>query len=75
MLDGLISLGQAYLALLLSPVSILLGLAGALTGILVGCLPGLSATLCIALLTTLTVKLNACDAVAEAPSFAWTVKL
>jgi TctA family transporter len=62
MLDGLASLGQAYLALLLSPMSIVLGLAGALTGILVGCLPGLSATLCIALLATLTVKLNANDA-------------
>ena len=36
---------------------------GALTGILVGCLPGLSATLCIALLTTLTVKLPANDAI------------
>lgn len=63
MLDGLASLGQAYLALMMSPTSIALGMAGALTGILVGCLPGLSATLCIALLTTLTVKLNAHDAI------------
>jgi len=63
MLDGLVSLGHAYLALLLSPTSLALGLAGALTGILVGCMPGLSATLCIALLTTLTVKLPANDAI------------
>jgi TctA family transporter len=63
MFDGLVSLGHAYLALLLSPTSLALGLAGALTGILVGCMPGLSATLCIALLTTLTVKLPANDAI------------
>src|ERR1019366_3000097 len=63
MLDGLVSLGHAYLALLLSPTSLALGMAGALTGILVGCMPGLSATLCIALLTTLTVKLPANDAI------------
>jgi putative tricarboxylic transport membrane protein len=63
MLDGLVSLGHAYLALLLSPTSLVLGLAGALTGILVGCMPGLSATLCIALLTTLTVKLPANEAI------------
>ncbi|NVO15225.1 MAG: tripartite tricarboxylate transporter permease [Rhodoplanes sp.] len=63
MLDGLVSLGDAYLNLLMSPTSLAYGLAGALTGILVGCMPGLSATLCIALLTTLTVKLNAHDAI------------
>ena len=63
MLNGLVSLGHAYLALLLSPTSLALGLAGALTGILVGCMPGLSATLCIALLTTLTVKLPANEAI------------
>ena len=39
------------------------GLGGSLLGILVGCLPGLSATLCIALLTTLTLKLPANDAI------------
>jgi putative tricarboxylic transport membrane protein len=62
MLEGLASLGNAYLALL-NPVSLALGLCGALVGILVGCMPGLSATLCIALLTTLTVKLPANDAI------------
>jgi putative tricarboxylic transport membrane protein len=62
MLGGLADLGHAYLAIL-NPFSILLGLSGALTGILVGCLPGLSATLCIALLTTLTLKLDANNAI------------
>ena len=41
----------------------LYALAGSFGGILVGCLPGLSATLCIALLTTLTLKLPANDAI------------
>jgi putative tricarboxylic transport membrane protein len=62
MLEGLSDLGRAYLAVL-NPSSILFGLAGSLTGVLVGCLPGLSATLCIALLTTLTIKLPANDAI------------
>jgi putative tricarboxylic transport membrane protein len=62
MLAGIGELAQAYLAVL-NPTSIMYGLGGALTGILVGCLPGLSATLCIALLTTLTVKLPANDAI------------
>src|SRR5215472_11634277 len=62
MLEGLSDLGRAYLAVL-NPWSILFGLAGSLTGVLVGCLPGLSATLCIALLTTLTTKLPANDAI------------
>ena len=63
MFDGLIGLGLAYFNLFTSPVSVLYGLGGALCGIFVGCLPGLSATLCIALLTTLTMKLNAHDAI------------
>src|SRR5438128_4046484 len=62
MLSGLADLGQAYLGFL-NPTSIAYGLGGALLGIMVGCLPGLSATLCIALLTTLTVKLPANDAI------------
>ncbi|HZV92034.1 MAG TPA: tripartite tricarboxylate transporter permease, partial [Caldimonas sp.] len=40
-----------------------LGLGGALLGIIVGILPGLSATLVIALLTTITIKLPANDAI------------
>src|SRR5260370_12227970 len=62
MLQGLASLGNDCLSLL-KPTSIAFGLCGALLGILVGCMPGLSATLCIALLTTLTVKLPANDAI------------
>src|SRR5438876_9473617 len=62
MLQGLASLGNAYLSLL-NPTSIAFGLCGALLGILVGCMPGLSATLCIALLTTLAIKLPANDAI------------
>jgi putative tricarboxylic transport membrane protein len=62
MFQGLEMFGQAYLGFL-NPTSILFGLGGALIGIIVGCLPGLSATLCIALLTTLTIKLPANDAI------------
>ena len=39
------------------------GLGGAFVGIVMGILPGLSATLAIALLTTLTIKLQANDAI------------
>jgi putative tricarboxylic transport membrane protein len=62
MLSGLADLGHAYLSFL-NLTSITYGLGGALLGIIVGCLPGLSATLCIALLTTLTIKLPANDAI------------
>src|SRR5260221_12948013 len=62
MLSGLSELGQAYLSIL-NVSSIAYGLSGALLGIIVGCLPGLSATLCIALLTTLTIKMAPNDAV------------
>src|SRR3982751_6794953 len=62
MLSGLADLGHAYLGFF-NVTSIAYGLGGALLGIMVGCLPGLSATLCIALLTTLTIKLPANDAI------------
>lgn len=62
MLAGLAELGHAYLGFL-NMTSIIYGLGGALIGICVGCLPGLSATLCIALLTTLTIKLEANNAI------------
>jgi putative tricarboxylic transport membrane protein len=62
MLQGLSELGHAYLGFL-NFTSIVYGLGGAFIGIIVGCLPGLSATLCIALLTTLTIKLPANDAI------------
>jgi putative tricarboxylic transport membrane protein len=62
MFAGLADLGHAYLGFL-NPTSIALGLGGALLGIIVGILPGLSATLVIALLTTITIKLPANDAI------------
>src|ERR1700704_711489 len=62
MLAGLSQLGQAYLSIL-NVYSLAYGLGGALLGIIVGCLPGLSATLCIALLTTLTIKMAPNDAI------------
>jgi len=62
MLTGLSELGQAYLSIL-NVYSLTYGLGGALLGIIVGCLPGLSATLCIALLTTLTIKMAPNDAI------------
>ena len=62
MLSGLSELGQAYLSIL-NVYSLAYGLGGALLGIIVGCLPGLSATLCIALLTTLTIKMAPNDAI------------
>src|SRR6266852_9608780 len=62
MLAGLSELGQAYLSIL-DVYSLTYGLGGALLGIIVGCLPGLSATLCIALLTTLTIKMAPNDAI------------
>ena len=62
MFAGLADLGHAWLGFL-NPMSLALGLGGALLGIIVGILPGLSATLVIALLTTLTVKLQANDAI------------
>lgn len=61
-MQGIELFGQAYLGIL-NPWSILYALGGSFVGILVGCLPGLSATLCIALLTTLTLKLPANDAI------------
>jgi len=62
MLTGLSELDQAYLSIL-NVYSLAFGLGGALLGIIVGCLPGLSATLCIALLTTLTIKMAPNDAI------------
>ncbi|MEJ5990206.1 tripartite tricarboxylate transporter permease [Ramlibacter sp. PS3R-8] len=47
----------------MNPMTLLYGLGGAFVGIVMGILPGLSATLAIALLTTLTIKLQANDAI------------
>ena len=62
MLQGLSELGHAYLSFL-NPLTLLYGLGGAFIGIVMGILPGLSATLAIALLTTLTIKLGTNDAI------------
>src|ERR1700710_1546370 len=61
-MEGIEMLGKAYLSFF-NYWSVLFVLGGSLVGIIVGCLPGLSATLCIALLTTLTIKLPANDAI------------
>ena len=62
MLQGLQDLGAAYLSFM-HPMTLLYGLGGAFVGIVMGILPGLSATLAIALLTTLTIKLEANQAI------------
>jgi putative tricarboxylic transport membrane protein len=62
MLDGLESLGRS-IASFVGFWPIVYTFGATLTGILVGCLPGLSATLGIALLTTLTIKLPPNDAI------------
>lgn len=56
MFDGVQMLGQSFAALV-TPSSLLLALAATLLGIVVGMIPGLSATLVISLLTTLTIKM------------------
>jgi putative tricarboxylic transport membrane protein len=62
MLQGLQDLGAAYWSFM-NPLTLLYGLGGAFVGIVMGILPGLSATLAIALLTTLTIKLQTNDAI------------
>src|SRR5437016_11995106 len=61
-MEGLSDLGRAYLSFM-NPATLAYGLGGAFVGIVMGILPGLSATLAIALLTTLTIKLQANDAI------------
>ncbi len=62
MLEGLSALGASLLSFL-EPRDLLYTFGATLLGILVGCMPGLSATLAISLLTTLTIKLPANDAI------------
>src|SRR5690348_12793214 len=62
MLDGLVLLGQSVLSFL-TPLSLAYTFGATLLGILVGCMPGLSATLAISLLTTLTIKMSPHDAI------------
>ena len=62
MLDGLAMFGTAVLGYL-TPMSLTLAFGATLLGILAGCMPGLSATLVITLLTTLTLKLDPSTAI------------
>jgi putative tricarboxylic transport membrane protein len=57
MFDGLIFFGQAV-AGFLAPATLALAMGATLVGLLMGAMPGLSATLAITLLTTLTLKLD-----------------
>jgi len=61
-MEGLVLLGKS-LAGLAGPWQILYALGATLFGILIGLLPGLSATLGIALMTTLTLKMTPTDAI------------
>ena len=61
-MQGLPALGHSFVGFL-SFWPIVYTLGATLVGVLVGCMPGLSATLCIALLTTLTIKLAPNDAI------------
>jgi len=61
-LEGLFALGRSLAAFFsFWPIAYTLG--ATLVGVLVGCMPGLSATLAIALLTTLTIKMAPSDAI------------
>lgn len=62
MFEGLVLFGQATWGFL-NPLSLALAFGATLLGILMGCMPGLSATLAITLLTTLTLKMPAADAI------------
>jgi putative tricarboxylic transport membrane protein len=61
-MDGLLMLAGS-LAKLTGPMQILYALGATLAGIVIGLLPGLSATLGIALFTTLTVRMQPTDAI------------
>jgi putative tricarboxylic transport membrane protein len=61
MLDGLIAFGHS-LASFLNPTSVAFALASSFIGFLIGALPGLTATMGVALMTTLTIKLPPNDA-------------
>lgn len=61
-MEGLTHLGTA-LASLAGPWQVAYALGATLTGIVIGLLPGLSATLGVALFTTLTVKMQPNDAI------------
>ncbi|MGV3570779.1 MAG: tripartite tricarboxylate transporter permease [Ramlibacter sp.] len=62
MFQGLIAFGHS-LAGFLTPASIGLVLASTLVGVIIGALPGLTATMGVALMTTLTLKLPSSQAI------------
>lgn len=62
MFEGLSLLGQSMLNFA-EPRQLAYTFGATLLGILIGCMPGLSATLAISLLTTLTIRLPAGDAI------------
>lgn len=61
MLDGLIALG-ASIAGFLNPTSIFYAFLASLVGVVIGALPGLTATMGVALMTTLTLTIKPADA-------------
>lgn len=62
MFDNLHMLGDAF-ARLLDPQSIILAAAACFGGLIIGALPGLTATMGLALLTTMTIQLEPTDAI------------
>ena len=61
-MEGLVALARSLVTFLhFWPIVLTLG--STLVGIMIGCMPGLSATLGIALLTTLTIKMPPNDAI------------
>ncbi len=61
MFDGLLAFGHS-IAHFATPLVIFYALLASLTGVVIGALPGLSATMGLALMTTLTIKLQADEA-------------
>ncbi len=61
MFSGLAAFGQS-LASFMTPESVFFALASSLVGVIIGALPGLTATMGVALMTTLTIKLPASEA-------------
>ena len=62
MFDGLLSFGVS-IANFATPTTLLYALGATLVGIIIGALPGLTATMGVALMTTLTLKLSPGDAI------------
>jgi putative tricarboxylic transport membrane protein len=61
MLDGIIGFGTSLLGFM-TPTAVAYALASSLVGFIIGALPGLTATMGVALMTTLTIKLPSSDA-------------